>query len=442
MEKLIYDQLWIFFVYSFVGWVIGTILAAYRRKKFVDVGFLYGSYCPSYGICGVLFFILLHELHDQWFFMFLGGAIISSFVVYMTGFFLQKIFHHKWWDYSRKRFQFGSYVHMPYTILWGLMAIICVEFIEPTLLNAVHLIPSSIGEILLIIMGVVMAVDFVGTITGILSTRSRVKKGVIKEVSENMQRTADRLGMRISEWTLKHFVNAFPNLDKKEILNEPKVEKSTIFAKGCSFYKLLWLFLIGAFLGDIVETLWCHYTTGIWMSRSSVIYGPFSIVWGIGCALLTLLLYQYRYKSDRFIFLFGTVVGGAYEYACSVFTEVFFGTVFWDYSHLPFNLGGRINLLFCFFWGIVAVIWIKIIYPKLSDFIEKIPKKTGTILSWCFIVFMTINIIISGLAIQRYSERQNGQINAQNPVEEFLDQHYPNERMERIYPNAKFPQKK
>lgn len=39
MEKLIYDQLWIFFVYSFVGWVIGTILAAYRRKKFVDVGF-------------------------------------------------------------------------------------------------------------------------------------------------------------------------------------------------------------------------------------------------------------------------------------------------------------------------------------------------------------------------------------------------------------------
>ena len=55
---------------------------------------------------------------------------------------------------------------------------------------------------------------------------------------------------------------------------------------------------------------------------------------------------------------------------------------------------------------------------------------------------MTITIIISGLAIQRYSERQNGQINAQNPVEEFLDQHYPNERMERIYPNAKFPQKK
>ena len=44
-------------------------------------------------------------------------------------------------------------------------------------------------------------------------------------------------------------------------------------------------------------------------------------------------------------------LGGAYEYLCSVFTELVFGKVFWDYSWMPFNLGGRINLLYCFFWG-------------------------------------------------------------------------------------------
>lgn len=95
------------------------------------------------------------------------------------------------------------------------------------------------------------------------------------------------------------------------------------------------------------------------MSRSSVLYGPFSIVWGLGCVLLTALLYKYKDRSDRYIFLAGTVLGGAYEYSCSVFTELVFGTVFWDYSHIPFNLGGRINLLFCFFWGIAAVVWLK-----------------------------------------------------------------------------------
>ena len=109
------------------------------------------------------------------------------------------------------------------------------------------------------------------------------------------------------------------------------------------------------------------------MSRSSVIYGPFSIVWGLGCAFLTLLLYRYRNKSDSTIFLAGTLLGGAYEYICSVFTEMVFGTIFWDYSGFAFNLGGRINLLYCFFWGIAAVVWLKLIYPKLSGCIEKIP---------------------------------------------------------------------
>ena len=441
MESFIYDQLGIFFVYSFIGWLIGTVLAAYRRHRFIDVGFLYGPYCPSYGICGVLFAVLLHELKGQWFFLFLGGAIIVFMVVYLTGFLLQQIFHHKWWDCSHKRFQFGSYVHMPYTILWGLMAVISIQFIEPLLLGVLHWIPMSIREILLIVLLIIMGIDLLGTLTGILSTRSRVKKGIVKDVSENMQKTADRLGMKISEWTLKHFVSAYPHLDKKEILNTPRPKKSVIFAKGCSFYKLVWLFLIGAFLGDIVETIFCYITTGTLMSRSSVVYGPFSIVWGIGCAVLTLLLYQYRDRSDRFIFMFGTLVGGAYEYACSVFTEIVFGTVFWDYSHLPFNLGGRINLLFCFFWGIVAVVWIKMIYPVLSLWIEKITYKKGVIMTWCFLIFMTFNILMSGLALSRYSQRQNG-LKAQNSVERYIDQQFPDQRMEMIYPNAKFPVKR
>lgn len=52
----------------------------------------------------------------------------------------------------------------------------------------------------------------------------------------------------------------------------------------------------------------------------------------------------------------GTFIGGAYEYICSVFTEIVFGKIFWDYRGLPFNLGDRINLLYCFFWGIATVV--------------------------------------------------------------------------------------
>ena len=175
------------------------------------------------------------------------------------------------------------------------------------------------------------------------------------------------------------------------------------------------------------------------MSRSSLVYGPFSIVWGFGCVLLTAFLYPYREKNDRYIFLAGTVLGGAYEYICSVLSELVFGTVFWDYSHIPFNLGGRINLLYCFFWGIVAVIWLKGIYPLLSGLIEKIPVRAGTIGCRIMLVFMIFNMALSALALGRYSQRQlAGSAQVQTTaLGGFLDEHFPDERMERIYPNAK-----
>jgi uncharacterized membrane protein len=231
---------------------------------------------------------------------------------------------------------------------------------------------------------------------------------------------------------------AYPSLEKDKLRSiAQEREKLPPFAYGIGYYKLFSLFLIGAFLGDITETVWCLLTAGRLMSRSSVVYGPFSIVWGLGCVLLTALLYRYRERSDSFIFLFGTVVGGAYEYICSVFTELVFGTIFWDYSHLPFNLAGRINLLFCFFWGIAAVLWIKHIYPQLSKRIEKIPRRTGKWLVRGLSVFMLFNILISGLALARYHQRTGKGEAPSSALELFLDQRFPDERIERIYPNMK-----
>ena len=194
--------------------------------------------------------------------------------------------------------------------------------------------------------------------------------------------------------------------------------------------------MLGAFLGDLTETVFCRFSMGWWMSRSSVVYGTFSLVWGLGVAGITILLYRYRNREDRYIFFAGTLLGGAYEYICSVFTELAFGTVFWDYSKIPFNLGGRINLLFCFFWGIAAWVWMKLLYPKVSDLIEKVPKRPGTWVTYVVLVFMVGNVLLSGIALSRYSERASG-IKANNALSEWIDERFPDERMERIYPSAK-----
>ena len=114
----------------------------------------------------------------------------------------------------------------------------------------------------------------------------------------------------------------------------------------------------------------------------------------------------------------GTFLGGAYEYLCSVLSEIVFGKVFWDYSKMPFNLNGRINLLYCFFWGIATVAWFKKIYPLLSG-----------------LIFMTLNMLMSLSALIRYDQRDK-QVPASNGFERFLDTHYNDQKMKKIYPKA------
>lgn len=437
MEYTGYQLLWLFFIYSFVGWCGEVSMAAIKRRRLVLRGFLNAPFCLVYGCTGVAFAVFLPELKNQVFFLFLFGMLVALFVEYMAGFLLERIFHRKWWDYSDKKYHINGYICLQYAAVWGIGAVIAVKFTNPLILLAVGLIPDWIGNIILWVIAILLTMDAISVSSALFQMHHKL--GRITQVAEDWQKLSETLGNALTRKIQRRLMHAFPNISVEELVKNPPVksaEKSNIFAEGCSFYKLVSLFFIGAFLGDLIETVFCLLTTGVLMSRSSVVYGPFSIVWGLGCVLLTGLLYQYKDKGDSYIFVAGTVLGGVYEYVCSVFTELVFGTVFWDYSGIPFNLGGRINLLYCFFWGIVSVVWLKTLYPRLSNRIERIPKKAGIIGSHLLIVFMIVNMVVSGLALARYTARHAG-IEAEDTVSVFLDDRFPDERIERVYPNVK-----
>ena len=434
MTYTLEDFMWIFYIYSFAGWCAGVAANAMRRKRFINTGFLNLPLCPVYGTIGIVFSIFLPELEEHWFFLALGGSVLAAVVIVVTGVILEHVFGRKWWDYSKTRFQFQGYLNYQHLLGFAVGAVLCTKVLNPLLLDLVHRIPEAAEDVLLLLMGLLFLADTVCCGAAVLSLHRTVR---MMRFTGRVQEFTDDFGNALTRHVQRRMERSYPNLEIRKILDTPAREKDReVFARGCCFYKLAGLFFIGSFLGDLVETIFCYVRSGVLMSRSSVVYGPFSIVWGFGCALLTAFLYKYRDKSDRYIFVYGTVLGGAYEYICSVLSELVFGTVFWDYSEIPFNLGGRINLLYCFFWGIAAVVWLKILYPTLSSWIEKLPVRTGTVLTWVMVVFMTVNMAISALALYRYDTRRE-QPEAQNGLERFLDTHFDDARMEKIYPNAK-----
>ena len=207
------------------------------------------------------------------------------------------------------------------------------------------------------------------------------------------------------------------------------------FAHGLNFYKLFWMFFICCFLGVVIETVFCLVTTGRLMQRTGLVWGPFNLIYGIGAVLLTICLRPLIGKSDRWIFIGGAVLGGAFEYLCSWLQEKILGTVSWDYSEYRFNLNGRINLLYCLFWGVLALVWIKEIYPRLNGWIERhVPRIYGVTLSWILVVFMLLNTAVSGMAVFRQAQRYDG-IPATSGWQQLMDEKYPDEKLAKIYPS-------
>ena len=421
------ELLWLFFLYSFIGWVMETVVAAIKNKHFSNRGLVNLPFCILYGSAAVFISVFGYELEGVW--IYIGSFILATVFEWIAGHLIEKIYHERWWDYSELRFNFDGYVCLQMSAIWGTLAFIMMKWGNTFLLKLFHLMPKTVGIVVLLVISILFVLDIVATLI-LLSGRSKDESRWLA-VDDLLSKPTNKLSESLHKYIDIRIKRAYPGAKRATT----QTTTSTTFAEGCDFHKLVWLFMIGAFLGDITETLYCRLTAGVWMSRSSVVWGPFSIVWGLGIAGATALLHRYRDKSDAFLFGFGTFLGGAYEYVCSVFTEIVFGKVFWDYSTYPLNLGGRINLLYCFFWGIAAVVWMKHLYPKISGLIEKVPMKTGKILTWVFVVFMSANMLVSGMALVRSTERANG-MPAESGWQQVMDEHYDDETLMRIYPNA------
>ncbi len=431
MVNLGYELAMLFFIYSFLGWIAETVVKSLSKKKFVNRGFFTGPFCYIYGFSGVLMSIAFKDLRSQPVFLFLGCAALATAIEWFTGKFLERINYHKWWDYSKKKWNFDGYICLQYSILWGILGVLVVTYINDFFIGLFTMLPEVVRGIIIWVLLVIGLLDGIASFAAVF----RIKKGMYAIYRWNSQ--LDRWTHRLAQWIISHvekrMVKAYPSIQEDKTTES---KTSAKFAAGCGFYKLFWLFFLGAFLGDLVETVFCRFSMGRWMSRSSLVWGPFSLVWGLAIVLATVLLYKDRERPDRHIFFIGTVLGGAYEYICSVFTEIVFGKVFWDYSKIPFNLGGRINLLFCLFWGIAAVVWIKILYPRVSWLIEKVPKRPGKIITWIAVAFMAVNMFVSMLALIRYDSRAHGEP-AGSRWEQIMDERFDDERMEKIYPSAK-----
>lgn len=211
------------------------------------------------------------------------------------------------------------------------------------------------------------------------------------------------------------------------------------FAAGLNFRKLFFIFLIGSVFGAIYEDIYVYFSTlyatghGEWMVHRGVIYGPFNVIYGFGAALMCWLLLRKKYSNGQ-IFLYSALLGGIVEYLLSFFQELVIGTRSWDYSGYFLNFNGRTTLPIMALWGAMGLLLVKVIYPRLSLLIERIPSRVGETIFWVLLIFMIFDMLISWSALFRQTLRHNN-VPSKTPIGKFFDAVYPDSRLEKAYPN-------
>ena len=218
---------------------------------------------------------------------------------------------------------------------------------------------------------------------------------------------------------------------------------------------IFWLFIIGSIVGYIYEMIVVLFKKGYFESRQGLIYGPFTPVYGIGAIVYYMVLSRIESKNKtnsnsialstkRFgifpyllkIFLITAILGGITEYISSFVQEKAFGTISWDYSHLRFNLNGRTSLMHCTYWGIAGIMYVTLVEPLLQKIRTGIKRTKLKVVTIVLSIFMVFDITISCIAAERQEERRKN-INAESPLDTFLDIYYPDEYMDKIFANKK-----
>lgn len=198
--------------------------------------------------------------------------------------------------------------------------------------------------------------------------------------------------------------------------------------------KIFWIFVIGSVFGFFAEMFYALVYTRTLEIRQGLIYGPFIQIYGMGAVAYYILISNIQ--EPKKAFFAGVIMGSALEYLCSFFQEIFFGTISWDYSDLFMNLNGRTSLLYAVYWGIIAVAYLKIVYPAFQKMEPMIEKKSIRIVTVFFMLFMSFDITISCMAGSRQQERRQN-VPTNGAIDEFLDRVYPDELLDRIYNNKK-----
>lgn len=215
MLDTIINYVFMFFIFSAVGWAIECTYRSLGERKIINSGFLYGPMCPIYGTGCLVFDICLVPIsapvEKRLIIVLILGMILADTVEYATSYIMEKLFNARWWDYSGNFLNLHGRICFKHTCYWAIFAFVYVYIIAPMYRFALSFIPQSARTIAVLVILAIFTVDLIFTVKAAADINKLMKKldslkATVTEKAENIRNTAATTyeaisnGEMLSEW--------------------------------------------------------------------------------------------------------------------------------------------------------------------------------------------------------------------------------------------------
>ncbi len=201
-----------FFIYSFLGWLVETInCSILAKKKVLNRGFLIGPYLPIYGIAAILMTFFLTEYKHDPFVLFCMAAVYASLLEYFTSYWMEKVFHARWWNYTHEKFNLNGRICLKNSLLFGFLGFIVLYVTNPIIFSLLDKIPQPILIILAWICFSLFLLDVIITFWALSKLNIHIQN-IHSDATEEMDREVKKL-LKHYKFLYKRLLRAFPKID-------------------------------------------------------------------------------------------------------------------------------------------------------------------------------------------------------------------------------------
>ncbi len=170
MKKLnFYDMFYVFLFSSLLGYVIEFLWTFFKKGVLINhSAVVIGPFNFAYGICAVVFTILLYRFKDDspikvFLLSFIGGSILE----YIMSWGMELVIGFPAWDYSEKFLNINGRIALMYSIFWGFLGLGWIKYAYPWIQKLIDKINKKVGQIVMICLLVFLMFDILLTISAV-----------------------------------------------------------------------------------------------------------------------------------------------------------------------------------------------------------------------------------------------------------------------------------